>query len=79
MRDDTEDFEAMLRAAIDGKTKPLGALGRIEELAAQIARLQRSLAPRMETCSLTHLRRRPRDRRRGRLGLSPGRHPRDGA
>jgi nicotinate-nucleotide--dimethylbenzimidazole phosphoribosyltransferase len=53
MRDGTEDFEASLRAAIDGKTKPLGALGEIEALAARIARLQQSLAPRMERCSLT--------------------------
>ncbi len=43
-------FEAALTAAIDGKTKPPGSLGRIEELAAQIARLQGSLTPRMETC-----------------------------
>ena len=46
-------FETALRAAIDGKTKPLGALGRIEEIAAQLARLQRTLAPRAERCSLT--------------------------
>ncbi|MEI6162581.1 MAG: nicotinate-nucleotide--dimethylbenzimidazole phosphoribosyltransferase [Roseococcus sp.] len=43
-----DDFEAALRARIDGKTKPLGALGRIEALAAQIARVQRSLTPRLE-------------------------------
>ncbi|MEM0948849.1 MAG: nicotinate-nucleotide--dimethylbenzimidazole phosphoribosyltransferase [Pseudomonadota bacterium] len=43
-------FEAALRAAIDGKTKPPGSLGRIEELAAQIARVQCSLTPRMESC-----------------------------
>lgn len=43
-------FEAALTAAIDGKTKPPGSLGRIEELAAQVARLQGSLTPRMETC-----------------------------
>jgi nicotinate-nucleotide--dimethylbenzimidazole phosphoribosyltransferase len=42
------DFEAALRAKIDGKTKPQGALGRIEALAAQIARVQGSLTPRME-------------------------------
>ncbi len=44
----SHDFEAALRAKIDGKTKPLGALGRIEALAAQIARVQGSLTPRME-------------------------------
>lgn len=53
MRDENDGFEAALAAAIDGKTKPLGALGRIEDLAAQVARLQRSLAPRMAECSLT--------------------------
>ncbi len=55
MRDETlpEAFEARLQAVIDGKAKPPGALGRIELLAAQIARLQRSLAPQMQACSLT--------------------------
>lgn len=43
-------FEEALTAAIDGKTKPPGSLGRIEALAAQIARIQGTLAPRMETC-----------------------------
>ena len=47
------DFETALTAKIDSKTKPLGALGRIETLAAQVARLQGTLAPRMETCRLT--------------------------
>lgn len=47
------EFEQAIRAAIDGKTKPLGALGRVEELAAQIARLQGSLTPRMDRCTLT--------------------------
>lgn len=46
-------FEAALKSAIDTKTKPLGSLGRIEELAAQIAHIQRSLKPKAETCSLT--------------------------
>ncbi|MCX7888640.1 MAG: nicotinate-nucleotide--dimethylbenzimidazole phosphoribosyltransferase [Rhodobacteraceae bacterium] len=46
-------FEDALRAAIDGKTKPPGALGRIEALAAQLARLQGTLAPRADTCRLT--------------------------
>ena len=42
-----------LQAKIDGKTKPLGALGEIEALALKIGLLQSSLSPRMETCSLT--------------------------
>jgi nicotinate-nucleotide--dimethylbenzimidazole phosphoribosyltransferase len=54
MRDET-DFETALQARIDGKTKPPGSLGRIEALAARIARFQRSLSPRMETCTLTIL------------------------
>lgn len=51
---DTRDprLGAAIQAAIDGKTKPPGSLGRIEEVAAQIARLQRSVTPRMETCRL---------------------------
>ncbi|HZH45620.1 MAG TPA: nicotinate-nucleotide--dimethylbenzimidazole phosphoribosyltransferase [Roseococcus sp.] len=46
------DFQAALAAQIDGKAKPPGALGRIEALAAQIATVQGSLAPRMEQCGL---------------------------
>ena len=45
-------FEARLQRAIDTKTKPVGALGRIEDVAAQIARIQQALAPNVETCSL---------------------------
>ncbi len=45
----TPDFDAALQSAIDGKTKPPGSLGEIETLAAQIARLQRTLSPKMET------------------------------
>lgn len=44
---------ARIRHAIDTKTKPLGALGRIEALAAQIAALQGTVAPRLATCTLT--------------------------
>ena len=46
-------FEADLQRKIDMKTKPLGALGRIETLAAQIARVQGTLMPKMQTCQLT--------------------------
>lgn len=52
MRDEI-DFEAALQAAIDGKTKPVGALGRIETLAAQVARVQGTLSPRISSCRLT--------------------------
>ena len=52
---DTErhDFEAQLQAALDSKTKPVGSLGRIETLAAQIARVQGTLNPHAETCAHT--------------------------
>ncbi len=40
-------FETALRRVIDTKTKPLRSLGRLEDLAAQIARLQQSLTPRL--------------------------------
>ena len=48
-----ENFSAAVRRAIDGKTKPVGALGRMETLAAQIAHIQHSLEPRAERCVLT--------------------------
>lgn len=37
---------------MDGKTKPVGSLGRMESLARRIARIQGTLAPRMERCVL---------------------------
>ena len=40
------------RAAVDAKTKPLGALGRLEELAVRLAVLQRTLAPRVERATV---------------------------
>lgn len=49
----TETLAAAIRRTIDTKTKPLGALGRIESLAEQIALLQGSVAPVMQACTLT--------------------------
>lgn len=49
----TKDFEAQLAAALDAKTKPVGSLGRMEALAASIARIQGTLLPSAETCDLT--------------------------
>lgn len=44
---------AEIQHAIDTKTKPVGALGRIETLAAQIAAFRNNLAPRVDSCVLT--------------------------
>jgi nicotinate-nucleotide--dimethylbenzimidazole phosphoribosyltransferase len=41
----TRELDAALRRKIDQKTKPLGALGRLEQLALQIGRIQGSLTP----------------------------------
>lgn len=41
-------FEPAARRTIDQKTKPLGALGRVEELAVQLAVIQQSLTPRVD-------------------------------
>ena len=43
----TTDLGASIRAAIDDKTKPRGALGRLEEVAAQLCLIQRTVAPRL--------------------------------
>ncbi|MGR3539852.1 MAG: nicotinate-nucleotide--dimethylbenzimidazole phosphoribosyltransferase [Hasllibacter sp.] len=43
---------AAIRAALDGKTKPPGSLGRLERVAAQLAALQGTLAPSVESCRL---------------------------
>lgn len=40
-------FEESLRAAIDSKTKPLGSLGRIEELAISLGLIYQDLSPRI--------------------------------
>ncbi len=47
------EFDAAIRRAIDAKTKPLGALGALETVAAQIARIQNTLTPTLRRCSLT--------------------------
>lgn len=49
----TTSLPARIRHAIDTKTKPLGALGRIETLAEQICLLQETTEPRMDACTLT--------------------------
>lgn len=47
-----ENFDSNLAAKIDGKTKPLGALGHVEALAGQCARVQGTLNPILDSCSL---------------------------
>ena len=42
-----------IRLAIDTKTKPPGSLGRVEALAARIARIQGTLTPCLRRCRLT--------------------------
>ena len=46
---------AAVRRAIDGKTKPIGALGRLETLAEALALAQGALPPRMRSFRLTIL------------------------
>jgi len=41
-------LDAAAQARIDGKTKPRGALGRLEALALQLVRVQGTLSPRLE-------------------------------
>ena len=50
---DPSSFADLIQSAIDNKTKPLGALGQIETLAAQIAQIQNTLTPSAETCTLS--------------------------
>jgi len=45
-------LEPALRAALDGKAKPPGSLGRIEDLAVQIGLLQQTLTPKLERVRL---------------------------
>lgn len=52
-KSDTTGFERRLQALIDGKTKPVGSLGRVEALAMQVARLQSNLQPDTSSCGLT--------------------------
>jgi len=48
----SNDFLAKLAGKINNKTKPTGSLGRIESLAAQIARIKNKLTPSMRSYEL---------------------------
>jgi nicotinate-nucleotide--dimethylbenzimidazole phosphoribosyltransferase len=43
-----QSFEPQFRALVDGKAKPLGSLGRLEDLAVQLGLIWHPLAPRTE-------------------------------
>ncbi len=45
-------LESALRAAVDGKAKPPGSLGRIEDLAVQVGMIQQSLTPKLDRARL---------------------------
>src|SRR5580698_3864985 len=45
-------LEAQLRARIDGKAKPLGSLGRLEDLAVELALIWHPLPPRTERAAV---------------------------
>jgi len=49
----TNDLHRAIWEAINGKTKPVGSLGRLEVLAAQIASVQQTLTPSAKRCKLT--------------------------
>lgn len=43
----SREFEPALRARIDSRTKPLGSLGRLEDIALQVGLIQKNLAPQL--------------------------------
>ncbi len=46
-------FDERIQQLLNDKTKPQGSLGQLESLAAQLARIQGTEAPRADTCALT--------------------------
>jgi nicotinate-nucleotide--dimethylbenzimidazole phosphoribosyltransferase len=42
------EFQKLLQKKIDNKTKPLGSLGKIEEIAFQVSLIQKSLEPKIQ-------------------------------
>lgn len=47
-----EDFEKKIKRKIDSKTKPIGALGLLEEWAFKIAKIQKTLTPELKKPTL---------------------------
>jgi nicotinate-nucleotide--dimethylbenzimidazole phosphoribosyltransferase len=50
--DNTPNFAESVQAFIDSKTKPLGSLGTVEQVAAQLAMIFGALQPEVDTCEL---------------------------
>jgi nicotinate-nucleotide--dimethylbenzimidazole phosphoribosyltransferase len=48
----TEITEAVIRAHLDAQARPPGSLGRIEDLAVRLARIQQTLTPRADKATL---------------------------
>ncbi|MGI9336229.1 MAG: nicotinate-nucleotide--dimethylbenzimidazole phosphoribosyltransferase [Gammaproteobacteria bacterium] len=48
----TDELVPRLRAAVDGKTKPLGALGALEDVAVRCGSIQATLTPRLQRPAL---------------------------
>lgn len=64
----SEDMRINIQTEIDEKTKPLGSLGRLEELAMQIALIQGTLKPQIKRPTLVIM---AGDHGIARLGVSP--------
>ena len=65
-----EDWRTAARSHLDALTKPLGSLGRLEDLAAQIVAIREGKIDGPDRQRGLHLRRGPRHYGRGRERLS---------
>ncbi len=53
MHEVNEELAQAVRQALNSKTKPVGSLGRIEEIAEHIAKIQGTTTPKLAGCTLT--------------------------